>query len=243
MNGGFAALRVWAEMFQDAQQTRIAATNRLSRGELDSAWYESHVTNLEKTEHDCALNLRRTFRKVAPAEVVTWQKSTIGIGEHQLARLLGHIGHPVKATPKFWNGSGKGGRVLVEGEPFDRRVGELWSYCGHGDPSRKRRAGMTADEAAALGRPLAKSLVFQMAESCVKNVRSPYREVYDKARVEYENRLHAEKCVRCGPSGKPAEPGSEWSKAHQHAAALRKVGKEILRDLWRVTQGMEPSWQ
>lgn len=45
-------------------------------------------------------------------------------------------------------------------------------------------------------------------------------------------RVHVEVCVRCGPSGKPKQPGEPWSLKHQHMAALRKVGKAILRDLW-----------
>ena len=46
-----------------------------------------------------------------------------------------------------------------------------------------------------------------------------------------EDAVHPVTCVRCGPSAKPAEPGSAPSKAHQHANALRKVGKELLKDL------------
>lgn len=62
--------------------------------------------------------------------------------------------------------------------------------------------------------------------------RSPYRDVYEDARERYGDRVHAVECVRCGPSGKPALVGSPWSAAHQHAASLRLVGKELLRDLW-----------
>ncbi len=51
------------------------------------------------------------------------------------------------------------------------------------------------------------------------------------------DKTHTVECVRCGPSGKPAQPGSPWSKGHQHAHALRVVGKEILRDLWVVSMG------
>ena len=64
-----------------------------------------------------------------------------------------------------------------------------------------------------------------------------YRAVYEAARSRYTDRTHASTCVRCGPSGKPATEGSDWSLSHQHAAALRLVGKEILRDLWVVAGG------
>lgn len=64
-----------------------------------------------------------------------------------------------------------------------------------------------------------------------------YRAVYEMARTRYTDRTHVAPCVRCGPSGKPAAEGSPWSLSHQHAAALRLVGKEILRDLWAVAGG------
>ena len=58
------------------------------------------------------------------------------------------------------------------------------------------------------------------------------RDVYDKRKAATEGRLHATACVRCGPSGKPAQPGSPWSDGHRHADALRIVSKVLLRDLW-----------
>jgi hypothetical protein len=56
--------------------------------------------------------------------------------------------------------------------------------------------------------------------------------VYDAAREQYAEAVHPTECVRCGPAGKPALPGSPLSAGHQHARALRRVSKEILRDLW-----------
>jgi len=41
--------------------------------------------------------------------------------------------------------------------------------------------------------------------------------------------VHTEKCPQCkGSSG----PGDPWRDGHYHGAALRKVCKEVLRDLW-----------
>lgn len=239
----YLELRIWAEMFDDAMKARIAASNRAERGGVDPIHYAGYLAQLEGVEHQCGLSLRRAFRRIAPPELVAWQKTTLGIGEPLLARLIGHIGHPVHAFPKHWEGRGKGERELVDGEPFDRTVSQLWSYCGHGDPGRKRRTGMTADDAMALGKPLVKSIVWLMAVACVKVADSPYREVYDKRRLETEDRVHADVCVRCGPSGRPAQAGSPWSKAHQHADALRVMGKEILRDIWLVSSGKEPLWK
>jgi hypothetical protein len=152
-----------------------------------------------------------------------------GIGERTVARLFGEIGHPILAFPCHWE-EGKEGedkKVLVADDPFMRRMSDLWSYCGHGDPARKRRAGMEQSDAFALGSPLAKSLVYLLADIAMKNPggitstgkvkeRSPYRSVYDTKKAHYvENRL-------------------EWTPGHRHAAALRVTGKEILRDLYNA---------
>lgn len=230
---GWLELRIWSEQLDDAMQARIAATNRSERGGVDPVIYTQYIAALTAAEHVCELEMKRCYRRVVPAELVTWQKSQRGIGEKLAARLLGHLGDPCIATPHHWEGTGSN-RVLIADAPFERTVAQLWQYCGVGDPNRRKHKGMTADEAFALGNPKLKMLLHLHAESCVKAASGDYRDVYDDARATYADRLHAADCVRCGPSGKPAIEGSPWSKGHQHAAALRKVAKEILRDLWRT---------
>lgn len=231
MSGGYRELRVWAEMYQDAQLARIAAKNRAERGSVHPDLYTTHIAGLEDVEHRCGLELHRAFRRVVPPTLREWQKASPGIGEHLLARLIGVIGDPLTATPYRWEGTGTD-RHLIADEPYRRGVGQLWAYCGVGQPGLRRRRGMTPEEAFAAGIPLAKSLLRLLAESCVKVNRGPYREAYDKARFHYGDRLHVEECPACGPRGKPAPVGSPWSLAHQHAAALRKVSKNILKDIW-----------
>lgn len=264
-SAGYLELRVISEMLEDAMRARIAASNRAERGGVDPAIYRDQLDALAAAEHNVALAMRRCYRRVAPASVVAWQRDTPGIGEHLLARLLGIIGDPHVARPHRWEGDGAE-KVLVAEEPYERTVSQLWAYCGHGDPARRKRVGMTQAEAFGLGSPRAKMLVHLLAEACMKQIgtgqrvsetqgclagmnggeptrppeaipaparrRSPYRDVYDEARERYSDRVHAAACVRCGPSGKPAVEGSPWSAAHQHAAALRLVGKELLRGLW-----------
>ena len=53
---------------------------------------------------------------------------------------------------------------------------------------------------------------------------------------EYADAVHAAECKRCGPKGKPAQPGSPLSAAHQHARAIRLIAKAILRDLWTESE-------
>lgn len=309
---GHAELRLLAESFEDAQKARIAIENRLRSG-ADAGPALEALESLRHAEAKLSLALRRRFRTVNP-ELTAWAKETVGVGEHLLARLIGTIGHPVIASPYHWEGEGSD-RILVSDPPYLRSVSQLWSYCGHGDPTRKRRKGMGANEAMALGNPRAKMLVHLIAESCVKCVgsaqapsipkggtpadtpicqelvtgdptsvpgpltpdasragapegdpnptshtatsttfsvpankvtkprvvtlgsnenddesepspiptksavrrRSPYRDTYDLARIQYSTR-------------------EDWSDGHRHNAALRLVGKMVLRDIWIAAQ-------
>ena len=230
---GWLELRIWAEMFHDAQQQRIATANRAERGGVDPDVYAPYTEALETAERVVRLQMIRCYRRTVPAEVRDWVKGTHGLAEPLMARILGHLGHPRWATPHHWEGTGAN-RLLITDPPFERTVSQLWQYCGHGRPGRPAR-GMSADDLAALGSPNLKMLVHIAAECCMKQKASPFRLVYEQARLNYAEKVHAVECVRCGPSGKPAQAGTPWSAGHQHAAALRKVGKEILRDLWQVS--------
>jgi len=244
-SGGWLELRIWAEMFEDAQKARIANTNRANSEGVDPDIYSAHIEALRRTEHECRLALRRCYRRITPPQIVEWQKNTIGIGPDMFARLLGHLGHPVWTTPHHWhNGPPPPDhaclervcgptRHLIAGPPFARTIGQLWQFCGHGAPSRKTK-GMSAADLAAQGNPKLKMLVHLNAEMCMKQRTSPFRLVYDQTRIAVADKLHTQECVRCGPSGKPAQPGTPWKLGHQHAHALRITGKEILRDLWTV---------
>ena len=208
---GLLNLRIFAEVFEDVQKQRIATTNRAERGGIDPAFLEPTLARLEDAEKEAAKVMRACYRDTVPAGVRQWQADTLGIGEHLVARLLGTIGHPVETIVYEWGGEGSD-RELVEVGPMVRTVSQLWSYCGHGDAARKRAKGMSAAQAAGLGNPRAKMLVHLLAESCMKQRRSPYRAMYDEARMAYEAR--------------------EWTDLHRHNAALRKTGKAILKDLW-----------
>lgn len=296
-------LRSISEMHFAAQVFRISLGNQM----LHAPDLVALMAEPEKAEANLRLAMVRQLRVTAPKALLDWQKASGGIGESTLARLLGAVGHPVIATPFHWQGVGPK-RELVADLPFLRTLRQLWQFCGHGDPSRSKRSrGMSAEEVAAAGKPMAKMLVHLMAESAIKQpqrcwtaglgghwkdldlgaaqpsgdsqlrsggsepsdpasidsasavvpaapdlplARAPkggataiagsartiwaYRQAYELRRDATVYRTHAAECVRCGPAGRPAAEGSPWSAAHQHADALRVVGKEVLRDLWRV---------
>jgi hypothetical protein len=252
MTGGYDELRMWAEMFADIDQEYTRQSNRVGvngDGEIvrplnvDAGPYIVHLQALKALRHQIGLDLVRCYRKTVPPAVIAWQQAEKGVGEHLMARLLGHLGPVDVATPKAWadnqafdpskpsSRTDNPKRVLIDQEPYRRTVSQLWAYCGVGDPTRKKRTGMSQEDAFKLGNPTAKMLLWNLAVACVRST-GHYREVYDKRRFATTDREHAAPCVRCGPSGHPAETGSPWSKGHQHADALRIVGKEILRDLW-----------
>ena len=221
----YPELRLLAEMYEDAQKSRIAAENRVRSGGVDSGSLAVVVDHYKSAEHLLGLDLRRCFRRTAGASVRAWQKGQKGIGEHLVARLLGVLGDPYIASPMHWEPGKDAKRVLVADEPFTRSVSQLWSYCGHGDATRKRAKGMTQDEALALGNPRAKMLVHLIAEGCVKSD-GPYRKVY-------VNDRHSRGDVQA-PEGWTS--GSELTKQHSHNRALRRVAKEVLRDLWTAAR-------
>lgn len=206
-----ATIRTLGGILDDLERVRIMSTNRVAAQERD---YGSAVPHLDvilapikAAEHEAELELIRSWRKhpLAP-----WAKDIKGVGEKSIARLISHIGDPGERP----------------------NVAKLWAYCGLGDPARKRHKGMTQEEAFRLGNPSAKKQCWLIGEAFVKVRSGPYREVYDLSREQYADRVHATLCVRCGPAGKPAVPGSPWSLKHQHEAAKRKAVKAFLRDLW-----------
>jgi len=224
-------LALAADVLDDAERNRISNQNRLrqlTRSETDSdgeergfGLDESHpdvarlaalVDMLAKIEHQAGLNLNRLLRQ---HPLGPWVQAQKGVGEKQGARLLAVIGDP----------------YVNEQTGEARMVSQLWAYCGHGDPARRRAKGMTQADLFRLGNPVAKSRTWLIACAVLK-AQGPLSSVYYDRKAATEGRLHVAPCVRCGPSGRPAQDGSPWSDAHRHADALRVTGKAMLKGLW-----------
>lgn len=206
------------------------------------------VEALGKLEHQSTLNLQRALRQ---HPLGPWVKATVGIGEKQGARLIAAIGDPYwhtlhdrpRTVSELWAYCGL--HVLHPGQKAPA------AQCGHagvskqGDPGHPtrdtqiRNAGVAPTRARgerANWSTTAKTRAHLVAESCIKQARSPYRAVYDNGRTKYAEAIHQQECRRCGPSGKPALKGSPLSAGHQHARAMRLVSKGILKDLWRESK-------
>lgn len=191
-----------------------------------------------RLEHQAELDLQRVVRK---HPLGPWIKQTIGLGEKQAGRLLAAIGDPTtrRTVSQLWaycgyhvlhpghstsDAQSSGAGVDPSSDTGQRENGDQSVFAGVA-PTRQR--GQKANWSTT-----AKSRAWLCATSCIKQAESPYRKVYDDAREKYAYAVHARECKRCGPSGKPAQPGSPLSAGHQHARALRIVAKAILRDIW-----------
>lgn len=124
-------------------------------------------------------------------------------------------------------------RVLAIGDVRTTGVRELWAYCGHGDPSRRRRRNQSQDEALASGNPAAKMIVHQMAEFALRSNGAPDKNGKARGKTPYYDcylaaRAHAE------------ELHPDWKPGHVYNHAVRLVGKAILKDFWRVQHGYDP---
>lgn len=229
-------LSMWAESVNDIEELRKSLANRvrimttpadvkdedgncrgfgLKTSNPSVAMMIDYLADLEKTEQSVVKGLEKTFRLHPLKE---WQSKTVGIGEKQLARFLGSVGDP------YWND--------LHDRP--RTMQELRAYCGlhsvHGVAVARRRGEKSNWNSDARMR------AWNIAKSCVKAVNSPYREVYLKTKESYADAVHRQECVRCGPSGKPAQPGSPLSKGHIDARGLRAIMKAVTDDLWRESK-------
>jgi hypothetical protein len=200
-----------ADALSDVEHLRIATEGRLRALSVGKNHYapgrdlrdtptglmlETQMEVLATLEHAAVLNLQRELRQ---HPLHPWVKGTTGVGEKQAARLLAVIGDPTRYVD------------TETGEVVERTVSMLWAYCGMHviDGKRpRRRHGEKANWSNE-----AKMRVRLIAESCMKQMASPYRPVYEGERLKWEER--------------------DTTDLHKHNHALGVVAKEVLKDLWR----------
>lgn len=248
-------LALSADIVDDLEQVRKANTNRLNQlirattdsdgiqrglglaeSDSDVVRIAALVASVETSERSAVRNLERVM-KAHPLGL--WIAGTYGIGLKQGARLLAVIGDPYFNT--------------LHNRP--RTVAELWAYCGlhtlpigiklgatsnhssfHGTPSEYRIAAARKRGEKSNWSNTAKMRAYLIAKQ-IEKIGGPYRtDVYDSYREKHADATHVVPCVRCGPAGKPAQPGTPLNLGHQQARALRKVAQVVLRDLWRESK-------
>lgn len=251
---GWQILRAVGDEYDHLQDARKRAGNRqgaltrkseqalhdhgMSMAELLDVDITARLLELEK---DVDRALRRTYRQTVPNCIIEWQEAQTGVGDLQLARLLGHMGHPRIAQPYRWVGAGAH-RHLVADEPFERTVSQLVAYCGRtGDPLRRKRVGMSAEEAFGGGKPALKMITYLIAESVKQSGVRKIGEPDDSVRYDVE----ARKAI--SPWGqryldlrREHQERLDWSPKHQDQAALHRIAKELVKQLWAVA-GDDPA--
>jgi hypothetical protein len=231
-------LRALAATLDDLERMRIMTSNRIAAAERRYGDALPHLYEaldpLADAEHRAELMLKRVWRShpLAP-----WAKCVPGCGEKLIARLVAVIGEPSLRSTGHWARTEDKHRVWVVDGYEERTAGELLAYCGHGDPLRSaRRRGLTQEEVLKQGNPAAKRAAWKLGYQFMRTPGSPYRDAYLAERARYVDKLHGRACIRCGPPGRPALPGSPWSENHKHNAAIRNTTHSFLVDLWRESR-------
>jgi hypothetical protein len=250
------ALALAADMVNDLEQARKSAANRYRA--LTTAPPKGHgltlhnpdvlrlaelLEDLKATEKKAVKNLERAMRA---HPLGGWQRTRKAVGEKQLGRLLGAIRDP------YWND--------LHDRP--RKLRELYAYCGMHviDGDTGAQAAIDSHEKGGAGvaptrnrgqkanwNDMARMRLWNMVNPHIKaaggldkNGRhcplGYYRPLYDEQKTRYADALHTRECRRCGPKGKPAQPGTPLSPGHQNARAVRVVAKRILRELWEESR-------
>lgn len=226
-------LKMYVESLNDLEEIRIRTDNRLRSLTQHGTSEGGHEFGLgldpESPEVKKYADLAEAFqtledtmiksvtKEIKNSPVGAYVASQKGIGEKTVARLLGEIGDP------YWH--------TVEDRP--RTVSELWAYCGyhvidgHAPRREKGKQSNWSTEAKKRAWLIAKSVEKQKPGS-------KYRDLYDSVKEKYgEEPVHTTECARCTPAGaKPAVVGSPMKKSHVQGIALRRVAKEVLKDLW-----------
>lgn len=205
-------LSTWAEYLSDIEKARIAMGNRLGAMQREGA-SERYTLRLELA-HEWAQDMEKHAeeelqRNMRLHPLSGFVKEMKGVGLKQGARLIAAIGDVTYNH--------------AEGRPR-RGVAEFWAYCGF-VPGQRRRKGVQSNWNAE-----AKMRVILVASKCVemngvpdkngrRRARSPYRDVYDRARAAWE--------------------GRDTTDKHKHNHAVRLAAKEILKDLFLYAKELE----
>lgn len=210
-------LLVAADALDDLERVRIANENRLRslrdvkglEGTEAEAKLDALTGGLAELEHQATLDLKRAMRAHPLGE---WVARTKGLGEKQAARLIASIGDPA------WN--------YAEDRPR-RGPAELWAYCGYA-PGQKRTKGVRSNWNAQ-----AKMRAYLCAEAAVKAGVRKLDGCDDTDGYDAASREAISPLGQVYLDARKSWADKDTSDGHRHNHALRRVAKEILKELWR----------
>lgn len=248
------------ELWEDNQKALVAAKQHVKEVERAGGTLSKHLKDHLAFVKNDDQNLRSWIVELwRPHPLAPWVDTVPGVGAHSVAIIVALLdGDPYIAKPKFWvegtstrkNGE-RAKRDLGYGEPYVRTLSQLRAYCGYGDPQRKRRAGMSQQEAMALGNPRLKKRVHLVAEVLMR------RRCANCTAAERARRADPDKAASWSPP--PADCTCEadghgyrviydearrtylardWTELHRANSALTLVKKEFLKDLFEVSRDL-----
>lgn len=265
MNREFWQLKTAASNYYDAYRlttrisNRLKALDRLGKATDGVGLYDpalgAQLDTAKAGKDESARILRQLYRECAPPAIIKFQSGTIGLGDLLMAQLVGVVGDFKSYTEAWWETTedsshladdsqdgdedGQDGppekRVLVLGETKTAGVRDIWTYCGHGDPAARRRKGGDQADQFKAGSPLAKTITHLMAEFALRKTGEPDKNGRVAAQCPYYPHYLDWKA-------KAVANHPEWTLMHAHNHATRKVGKAILKDIWRVQHGFAPAY-
>lgn len=220
--GDLTALRASAESLADAIDLRIATENRVRRGGTFDQFDQEHgigaqiLASAKDHEAACRRMLQSTYEECVPDRVRGWAKGVPGLASGEtFPRLIGLLGNPRVATPWTWDTSGPKRVLVPAGDPYERGIRQLWSYCGCGDPQRKPTAGMSQEELLACGKrtiirpvlftfssyllragsPVTKEDSKKFGQPMSQDVAdSKYYKLFAQARADGQGKVHQDTC-------------------------------------------------
>ena len=174
------------------------------------------IDPLKDLEHRTVLSLQKRMR-VNP--IWPYFKDVKGVGEKTLARLMACIGDPYL-------------RPLDDGSYEPRTVSQLWAYCGmHTMPNKdgeiiaaKRMKGVQAN-----WNTEAKTRLFLLSQNLLRQGIRKDKDGNQYAVTEY-GQLYLDRRAHT------AVTHPEWNPGHGLNDALRIMGKELLKQLWRAAR-------
>lgn len=235
-------LGLLCSIFSDIEKIRIGVGNRVGQALRDEPDKDGRIRGfMLDEEHPAVVKLliardgMHNIEEALEKEIVSlmkqhplgpWVESRKGCGHKTIGRLIGCIGDPYLRVTVSQDG-------VITQSP--RSLRQCWALCGMSvlpdGTTPARRKGEKAS-----WNVNARRALFIISRSQVYGRDNYYRPLYDEEKEHYLKTPHALACKRCGPSGKPAPPGSERSKGHADANALRKVSQQVIKDLWRESR-------
>lgn len=174
------------------------------------------IDPLKELEHRTVLSLQKRMRVNT---IWPYFKDVKGVGEKTLARLMACIGDPYL-------------RPLDDGSYTPRTVSQLWAYCGmHTMPNKdgeiiaaKRMKGVQAN-----WNTEAKTRLFLLSQNLLRQGIRKDKDGNQYAVTEY-GQLYLDRRAHT------AVTHPEWNPGHGLNDALRIMGKEPLKQLWRAAR-------